>query len=257
MHVTSAFAIFIKASAEFQLRTATDCQRAKYLRRFFHYPARNMKFSAIIVVVTAIVALSSANAVPGSHSKRQSGCPPPAVTTQCAQALAAYTLAFGTSIVPGTSSPSAMNRAAIADSLDTICGTCFDNFRATFRCANQGEAHFVSGICGRIGGESNTRCPLAIVDRIDADTPAIPSATTCGVGSCSSDCEDTLNQIRTDLGCCAASFYNTTGSPLAAVGMRYETCNINLGAVCSGAAGLIYLSATLLVAIAAIAASIL
>ena len=214
-----------------------------------------MKFAAIIVVASAIVALTSAAV---SHGKRQSGCPPTGLPLECTQAVAAFNLALATSVVPGTSSPSSTNRAAISDSADLLCGsTCYAQVRNFYRCANQ-ESFFVSGICGRGGGDSNPRCPLAIVDRINTNTPAFP---TCGLTSCPSDCADTLNQFRNGLGCCAASFYNTTGSPLSAVGLRlvsFDTCNINLGAVCSsGAAGLIYLSATLLVAISAIAASIL
>ena len=208
-----------------------------------------MKFAAIIVVVSAIVALTS-GAV--SHGKRQSGCPP-TISTQCTQAIAAYTLAFTAFTTPN--SPLTTDRAALSNSVDLLCGsTCYSQARDFYRCANQ-ESYFVSGICGRGDGDSNPQCPLAIVDRIGSNTPAIP---TCGLTSCPSDCADTLNQIRTDLGCCAASFYNTTGSPLVVARPRFDTCNINLGAVCSsGAAGLIYLSATLLVAISAIAASIL
>ena len=214
----------------------------------------NMKFAAIIVVASAIVALTSAAV---SHGKRQSGCPPTDVPLECTQANAAFTLAFTTSTVPGTSSPSSTNRAALSNSVDLLCGsTCYAQVRNLYRCENQ-ESFFVSGICGRGGGDSNPRCPLAIVDRINTNTPAVP---TCGLTSCPSGCADTLKQIPTDLGCCAASFYNSSASPALSTlaGPRFDTCNITLGAVCSsGAAGLIYLSATLLVAISTIAASIL
>ena len=218
-----------------------------------------MKFVALFVVVAAIVALSFAGAVPGSLAigKRQSGCPPPAITTQCALAIQTFNVAFAASVA-GTSRPSAMNRDAISDSLDTMCGTgCYGTLLAAFRCVNR-ETYIASAVCGRSG--AGTRCSLALIDRINSDTSVVPP-TTCGVTDCTSDCENTLNQIRSDLGCCAASFFNTTGSPFAAVGARYDRCDISLGTVCpsqsGAAAGMIYLSATLLVAISAIAASIL
>ena len=66
-----------------------------------------MKFAAIIVVASAIVALTSAAV---SHGKRQSGCPPTGLSLECTQAVAAFNLALGTSIVPGTSSPSSTSR---------------------------------------------------------------------------------------------------------------------------------------------------
>ena len=212
-----------------------------------------MKFVALIVVVAAIVALSFASDVPGSLGKRQNGCPPPPLTTQCTQAFQTYTLAFATSTA-ATSRPSAMNRDGISDSLDTICGTCYENILAISRCGNQ-ESYFVSGVCGR--SAAGTRCSLAFVD---SDRSAILPPTTCGVSAdCTSDCANAFNQLRSDLGCCAASFFNTTGSPFANIGARYDRCDISLGTACqsSGAASLIYLSATLLVAISAIAASIL
>ena len=209
-----------------------------------------MKFVALIVVVAAIVALSFASAVPRSLGKRQSGCPPPANTTQCAQAIQTFNLAFAASL---SGNATAMNRAAISDSLDTMCGTgCYETLLAAFRCVNR-ESYIASAICGRSG--AGTRCSLALIDRVDSGMSAVP--TTCGVTDCNSDCVNTLNQIRSDLGCCAASFFNTAGSPFASVGARYRRCDISLGTVCSGAAGLIYMSATLLVAISAIAASIL
>ena len=213
-----------------------------------------MKFVALIVVVAAIVALSFASAVPGSLGKRQSGCPPPAITTECAQAIQTFNVAFAASVA-GTTRPSAMNRNAISESLDTLCGNgCYGTLLAAFRCLNL-ETYIASAVCGR--SAAGTRCSLALVD--SANRSAIVSPSTCGFSTadCTSDCTNALNQIRSDLGCCAASFFNTTGSPLAAVGARYQRCNISLGTVCSGAAGLIYLSATLLVAISAIAASIL
>ena len=249
-HLRTTKATLHKSECHSLQRTAAEYQRTS---TFLHHSSckkhfASMKFAAIIVVASAIVALTS-GAV--SHGKRQSGCP--TVSTQCAQAIVAFELAFTTFITPN--SPLSTDRAALSNSVDLLCGsTCYSQTRDLYRCTNR-ESYFVSGICGRGDGGSNPQCPLAIVDRIGSNTPATP---TCGLTSCSSDCADTLNQIRNDLGCCAASFYNTTGSPLSPVGSRFDTCNINLGAVCSsGAAGLIYLSATLLVAISAIAASIL
>ena len=215
-----------------------------------------MNFIALFVVVAAIVALSFASAVPGSLGKRQSGCPPPPLTDQCTDAFETYGNALQT-FIGGTSEPSTMDRDTISDSLDTICGTCYEGFVAKGRCANI-ESFIVSGVCGR--SDAGTRCSLAFAD--SANRSAIVSPSTCGVSraDCTADCINALSQIRSDLGCCAASLFNTTGSPLASFGARYDMCDVRLGTVCdgqSGAAGLIYMSATLLVAISAISASIL
>ena len=178
----------------------------------------------------------------------------PTVSAQCAEAVASFTTALARLSVSGLSGLSSL-RTTMSEFLDLLCGSCYAQVRDSYRFLNQ-ESFFVSGICGRSGGD---RCPLAIIDRIISNTPVVPNPT-CGslINACSaSNCANTLNQIRTNLGCCAASLYNSTGSPLSLLVGPFDRCNIKLGAVCSGAAGLIYLSVTLLVAISAIAAFML
>lgn len=202
----------------------------------------------VMFLVLVLANLAVCSPTVSSLRKRQNDCDVlPTLSVQCSAALARVNAFLSTiSNMPA-------DHAALTKALGDLCGSaCYDQVKNFYKCTGSpltgSEDFFVHGICCKNG---NDYC-LALLG--DGKTPTIPSE--CVI-TCSSGCRATLNQIHTKLGCCAASVFNITGSPLVGGGSAYTTCNLSLGPVCSGAAGLIYLGMTVLVAVSFITATIL
>ena len=219
------------------------------------------KLIVIFFLASAIAVLSSAVVPLHSMKTRQppavpSNCAPLLPTQECVQAIEGSISAFFRAIpMNGGPIPVPLNRESVSNALDTLCGpNCYDKYVAFQRCVNQSaeEAYFVNGVCGR--NADNVYCYLALIDFIGNNNAAIIPTYACGspppTAGCTSNCADTLNRTRIQLGCCAAGLYNTS-TLLSPVSDQYARCNIPLGSLCSGVAGLVYLSVTLLVTITA------
>ena len=215
----------------------------------------------VILVVLSVVAMAAHTIAAVPHKRQMCNIAMIVNNAQCASAITSVNAATATILagssqptvptVPGVPTvPTTINRGNVESALNTLCGsTCYSQAREFYRCLG-GEQYFTSGICGRRNGEF---CILSLIqDNMPVEVPLCAPLT-----SCSPNCSATLSQVSDRLGCCAASLYNTTSSPLSAFGRQYATCQLSLGETCSGAASVFYLSGVLLVAIASIAVAIL
>ena len=111
---------------------------------------------------------------------------------------------------------------------------CMEPLVYSLECSGSSDLadFYDNGYCGQSSG---VNCySLWLAGLING---SVVSATRCAIkGTCNSDCHMSLQETADYLGCCAASFYNTSvGFPsLYIPPEQFATCNITLGAKCTG-----------------------
>ena len=93
-------------------------------------------------------------------------------------------------------------------------------------------------LCSR--DEDGTFCPVRVLGEATRnDSTATSLLPTCAfANTCDSSCRKSYLDVRSRLGCCAASWYGiSSGSPLSTFGKNFATCNVSLTNPCPPASG--------------------
>ena len=202
----------------------------------------------LLVVTVAALSMSTANpmapleaAIKSISIRQMSNCDGIIIPGDCIQAANNYSRAFQEITSNGTGSPDSARRLlmAIRTYLTTACSSeCLVPTLRAADCLNNQEARNLTAnlLCSQ--NEDGAYCPVKVLEEVtrNGTTGPIPI---CAFGNtCDSSCRQSYLDIRSRLGCCAASWYgNSSGSPLSTFGENFATCNVSLTNPCTPASG--------------------
>ena len=201
-------------------------------------------------IIAILVLVAVATASPALQTRQD--CVGLSAPQRCVDAATAFSSRLGMITGSGNTNPDQLRqvREAYLDNLPTLCSAeCLNLLVRVYECTMLDDlANFTqTGICGQTSG---VYCPVRILDLAINQTSIVP---TCAIGgSCDADCKETVSSLRSQLGCCTASWYGEGFAPLSTFGDQFSRCNVTVGAFCSGA-GMHYLSVTLLFVAAVVA----
>ena len=201
----------------------------------------------ILLLVVTVAALSTANplgpleAIKSISIRQMSNCNGITIPGHCIQAADDYTRAFQEIMSNGTASPDSALRVLMAmrTYLDTMCSSeCLAPTLRAADCSNNQEARNLTANLMCSQNEDGTYCPVKVLEEVTRNgTPGLIPI--CAFGNtCNSSCRQSYLDVRSRLGCCAASWYgNSSGSPLSTFGENFATCNVSLTNPCTPASG--------------------
>ena len=194
-----------------------------------------------VVIVASLAALSTANPLAPIESlliRQMPSCDGITIPERCTQAANDYTRMVQEII--NNPSPDSTNRIlnSIRTFLNTICSTeCLTPTLRAADCVNNEAARNLTAnlICSR--QEDGTFCPVKVLEEVtrDGSTGILP---TCVSGnSCPPSCQQSYQEVRNRLGCCAASWYGSSSPFSATLGQNFATCDVPLTNPCTPASG--------------------
>lgn len=178
----------------------------------------------VLFLITSTLVVSGVD----SLSVRQTSCSISSIPTACVQAVQNYTQVIWDLVSSASASSLSQTASQIESRLDTslttICGTtCLPQILNLYECMNNTESRNITlqVLCAR-NGIDGTLCLVKAVQTRPNGGSLIPTCTSST--TCSNECHDTYNQLKTSLGCCAKSLYGNPLSPLSAYGSNFTTC---------------------------------
>lgn len=144
-------------------------------------------------------------------------------------------------ISPGTiPTPGDLSRLSgvLQSALDVLCSSdCLNLF---IRCiGNSEQARNLTTQVTCVKAEDGNYCPAKVL-QVQAQRPGallLPADCAGVLTTCSSSCQQAYRQLKSDLGCCAATFYANPSTGLQPLlGRNFATCGVSLDNPCSGAA---------------------
>ena len=197
----------------------------------------------LTAILAATLSLSIANPVTILSGRQIPSfqCIDPSVNlpARCVDALNDYIRVANMTFPPGTTpAPGDLSRLSgvLQLTLDVLCSSdCLNLF---IRCiGNSEQARNLTTQVTCVRAEDGNYCPAKLL-QVEGQRPGLFS-TNCSVvlTTCSSSCQQAYRQLRSDLGCCTATYYDNPSAGLQPlVGRNFATCGVSLDNPCSGAA---------------------
>ena len=195
----------------------------------------------LVVIVANLAALSTANplapAIESLSIRQMPNCSGITIPERCTQAANDRTRILQEISNNTSPSDSFINYRILNYYLNITCSSeCLTPMLRMYDCVNnEAQRNLTTNlICSQ--QEDGTFCPVKLLEELNATAGRLPA---CISGnSCPSSCQQSYEELRNRLGCCAASWYGSS-NPFSSIfgGQNFVTCEVPLANPCTLASG--------------------